>query len=488
MKDTPIKNSGSRSATASGAQGTGPRVLLAWSAERVRAGLPQVLEELVARLRHEVPAYGDPRRAPRDLEEQARSGIEAALRSLARPGQRDASAHHAGALGRLRGEQEFPLDALADGYRVAGTVIWEAVVAVVTRHAPEQVPQLVHEAVAVWELLDRDSRLAADAYREAARTVAAERGARVRALLDILLDGRADPDDHARIAVRLGLPEAGRYAIAAVDGTNGPLLPAARPLCPRLPGIRVLRTRRVDYDLLVAHLADRPTGELAAGLAGNPGARIGISSEVDGLAELPQAARLAVLALRTCSAGGEVAQLERRLPAALVAASPDLAAVLEQQVLGPLEGLDPDDRDLLLGALDAWLDCGGSVPQTAARLFCHGNTVRNRLRRLEQSTGLTLARPRDVVQLVLARDAWRIVRSDGTACGCGRPQPAARALSRPTEIEARSRDGADCVVPFPGPGLNSRQDPVTLPLSLTLARDHDESVRLRTGQCRCITP
>jgi hypothetical protein len=51
------------------------------------------------------------------------------------------------------------------------------------------------------------------------------------------------------------------------------------------------------------------------------------------------------------------------------------------------------DGDLLdlTGTLRAYLDCDLSVPKTAERLFVHPNTVRYRLTKLEELTGLDTA-------------------------------------------------------------------------------------------------
>ncbi|NEB79251.1 PucR family transcriptional regulator, partial [Streptomyces sp. SID14478] len=103
--------------------------------------------------------------------------------------------------------------------------------------------------------------------------------------------------------------------------------------------------------------------------------------------------------------------LDEELPAALVAAAPVLGALLAERVLGPLLALPPTDRELLLDTLEAWLDRDGSAQRAAARLYCHRNTVLNRLRRCEQLTGRSLARPADLVELGLALSAYRLKSS-----------------------------------------------------------------------------
>jgi DNA-binding PucR family transcriptional regulator len=49
----------------------------------------------------------------------------------------------------------------------------------------------------------------------------------------------------------------------------------------------------------------------------------------------------------------------------------------------------------------------GSATAAGAALFCHPNTVRYRLRRIEAASGRTLASPGDVAELVTAVRAWR---------------------------------------------------------------------------------
>jgi DNA-binding PucR family transcriptional regulator len=61
--------------------------------------------------------------------------------------------------------------------------------------------------------------------------------------------------------------------------------------------------------------------------------------------------------------------------------------------------LDADECALLRETLRTWLDTGGSGSQTAAKLYCHRNTVLNRLRRLEALTGRSVNRADHLVEL-----------------------------------------------------------------------------------------
>ena len=64
--------------------------------------------------------------------------------------------------------------------------------------------------------------------------------------------------------------------------------------------------------------------------------------------------------------------------------------------------LRDEDRDLLISTLLAWLDADGSANAAGAALFCHPNTVRYRLRRIEEATGRSLSAPMQLAELVTA--------------------------------------------------------------------------------------
>ncbi|MFI2779662.1 PucR family transcriptional regulator [Streptomyces sp. ALB3] len=225
------------------------------------------------------------------------------------------------------------------------------------------------------------------------------------ALLDALLEGRPEPDLAARAASGLGLPERGRYAVAVL----GPCAGGPPGVAAEAEGLRFFRRRLADREVVLVALGDRDPATLAALLTRwypGPG---GIGPVADGLEGLGAARRLAELALLTCPPGTtDIVRLEERLPAALLVSQPELSARLVADVFGPLLALAPADRALLVGTLDAWLECGGSAGRAAGRLFCHRNTVLNRLRRLERLTSRSLSRPRELIEMTLALDAFRM--------------------------------------------------------------------------------
>jgi DNA-binding PucR family transcriptional regulator len=71
--------------------------------------------------------------------------------------------------------------------------------------------------------------------------------------------------------------------------------------------------------------------------------------------------------------------------------------------------LDLTERSAMLETLRAWRDAGGSTAVAAERLFCHRNTVRNRLQRIESMTNRSLDEPLGCGEVCMALDAWTLL-------------------------------------------------------------------------------
>lgn len=75
---------------------------------------------------------------------------------------------------------------------------------------------------------------------------------------------------------------------------------------------------------------------------------------------------------------------------------------LQARVLTPLDTVSAGQRDRLAETLLAWLLSGSNVPDVAARLHIHPQTVRYRLRQLEKLFGDALHDPGTRLDLILA--------------------------------------------------------------------------------------
>lgn len=82
-----------------------------------------------------------------------------------------------------------------------------------------------------------------------------------------------------------------------------------------------------------------------------------------------------------------------------------------QSVLGPLDRPEVKNREVLLETLQVYLECQGNVLATAERLYIHRNTLRYRLKRIEEILGRDLESPDERLSLWLALKARVLVKA-----------------------------------------------------------------------------
>lgn len=313
------------------------------------------------------------------------------------------------ATGAARAESGVPYDAVLQAFRIGGRYIWELLV---EHAAPEEHDVLLLAAADVWSVSDDLAATVTDAYR-GALTDRARRDGQMRAVLVAsLLDGDESAEQVFEAARVLNLDGASDYVVVSAES------PA--PGAEGLPDVeRVLRRTnvasawRLDHhyqDGVVAlrfgfgveHLAEL-LDELATG-------RVGISSPLGRIDRASEGRRRARVA---CAAGTpgtpEVRRYDENPLVVLLASSPESARSLVDTVLGPVVALPEEDRDVVLTTARTWLAVDGSTSVAARQLHVHRNTVRYRLRRLEELTGRDLAKPVDAAELHVALECARFL-------------------------------------------------------------------------------
>ncbi|MGW5212193.1 helix-turn-helix domain-containing protein [Streptomyces sp. NPDC004051] len=369
--------------------------------------LPRLADQLVAVLQDQEPAYRSAvEQDATEIWQEVHRSLRHSISSLLDPrGARDAARRCSWKIGATRAEQGLPLDAVLHAFRLGGSLVWQGLVEETSRTAPEDVRLLVHVASDVWHFVDEHCTVVAEAYRQTERQLAWRRENRVRLLTAALLDGTSRIADLPEAALALELPEQARYVVVAVGGGGPTACPGARAVL--APGVRVHWHTGVDADHGIVRVDDGTEPVVADEQP--PGVRVGVGSVVEGLAAVGEARRLADTALSLCPETGGTVRLTEHLPAALVVSSPDLGSALADRLFGPLAHLEPADAEVLLDTLATWLACDGSAQRASRRLYCHRNTVLNRLRRYEQLTGRSLSRPFDLVEVTLALTARRLL-------------------------------------------------------------------------------
>jgi hypothetical protein len=389
---------------------------LAALGQRLLDRIDELTGMIVARIQEQIPVYRTELVPVTDQEKTVRAHLMFALAPLGRP-DAELDTAEADALGRNRAALGVPLPAVMAAYRVGCRCVWQAFVAEAGRDGLVTEATLVGVASDVWLMQDRFTQAMTGGYREelTARMLASERerSALVAALIDGRLTDTAATWDAADV---LRLSRQGPYVVVAAEAAT-----IGRQALPdverRLAAGGLGSAWRLRPDLEVGVVELRPAagpdrldtmGRLVGLLTSYDKTRIGVSPPYDDLQDTPYGLRYARIALTGSRPGaGHVTVFDRDPLAVTSVGAPDVMRRVSGTVLAGLDPLPAADRALLLDTLEVWLGQGGSADQAARRLFCHPNTVRHRLRRLEEHTGRSLADPRDTAALCIALETER---------------------------------------------------------------------------------
>ncbi|WP_316775665.1 helix-turn-helix domain-containing protein [Streptomyces sasae] len=373
---------------------------------RLRDQLVTVADEVEEEVRRQVPEYAQPEGA---LQRRLRTGVVEGLTffvdHIADPSdQRAAIAETHYELGWKTAAAGRSLEAFQSALRVGGLRAWHLM-----GRTAEDLGLDSALVSALGELAFRTLHEAAEAaaagYGEARLRDSGELEPRRRRLLLGLLLGEqpAPPQVVQEVAhsARWAVPEQVAvvvFATGPTDAEDPPPTPVgtltdldAHP--PRLLLPDPDGCRRFDDRALAVALGGRPA----------------VLGPTVPLAQAAQSLRWARRALdlveRGVLPGQGLLRCADHLPALLLRGDEPLLAHLATRALAPLEAVPEAHRDRLRETLLAWLLGGSNVPDTAARLRVHPQTVRYRLRQLDQLFGDALHTPDTRLALMLALQA-----------------------------------------------------------------------------------
>jgi hypothetical protein len=370
-------------------------------------GLPALTERIVARIRAEIPFYAGQDIVTRDdLHTSVRANIDYVLTSLTGTATPNLTAPHA--TGRARAAQGAPLAEMLTAYRVGVAELWSAMAATARDLPGVPASDVIDLAGAVFAVQNTYSDAALAAYRDEAGEILRTQERERAALVEVILTGAAAKGTLWQVASALRLPLDGAFLVVAAETE-----PGHDPIPRAESALSVLDVRSVwrldaELSLGVLSLPDRTrNGAVLSVLARHATRRIGASPVFAELHQASWALELARLALGSRPGDTGVTQFRDSPIDLLVAAAPHAALEAARAVLGSLLALADDELELLLGTFEAWVRANGSASAAGAELFCHPNTVRYRLRRIESGSSRTLNNPGDVAELVTAVRAWR---------------------------------------------------------------------------------
>lgn len=277
-----------------------------------------------------------------------------------------------------------------------------------------QVPHLAApgQEAAIREAVLQFSREIAFAAARVYARAAESRGAwdaRLQALLvDALLRGDS-PDVVASRAAALGWRDDQPVAVAVGRSPGGEaaaiMLTVYRAT--RRIGAEVLGGIHGDRLVLVLGGVADPVAATAKVLVGFGDGPVVVGHAVPSLDAAAESARAAIAGFRAAPAWPNAPRpvsAADLLPERALAGDAEARRHLRQSVYGALLRTGGE----LLPTLDAFFDSGGVLESTARALFVHPNTVRYRLRRVGQTTGLSPMSPRDAFALRVALTIGRL--------------------------------------------------------------------------------
>jgi len=249
------------------------------------------------------------------------------------------------------------------------------------------------------------------------REVAGELERRRRRLLDLIVtDPPVSRDAIIDLARALGWPVPRRVAVVALEDRSqdrfGPL--------PALPPDVLVDMTRHDPCLLVPD-PDGPgrTDMIERGLRGWTGALGPVVPLSRAGRSLRWARQVLALARRgAIRAGRGLIHSEEHQTSLLLLSDEELARVLSSVWLAPLNRLRPSQQDIIAETLLAWLQNAGNARLAASQLHVHPQTVRYRLRQIQELFGAALADPAARFDLEVALRARQLLRA---AAGASAP-------------------------------------------------------------------
>ncbi len=212
------------------------------------------------------------------------------------------------------------------------------------------------------------------------------------------------------IAGFLRLPTSGPFVVIAAEVSvagNEPLPEIESKL--RSLDVSSAWTLLPDLQVGVARVpSDEKFDAMVALMSRMATAGVGVSGAFEDLRETPTALHVARVMLRgRGDSGSSVAVFDGSILAAAVVSAPEAMIRTVGPALDGFSDLPDEEREMLFETFRVWQDHNGCVRDAAEALFCHPNTVRYRLRKIEVRSGRSLSRPKDIVELYLAFEVYR---------------------------------------------------------------------------------
>jgi len=331
------------------------------------------------------------------LRESARDSLALILRALAADSTTTRLSELPSELGRLRARQGVGGEDLVAAVRLDFGVVWSAMLA---RAGGDDMAVLALHAENLWRVVDDYARAVQQSYlQERALMSATTRDEQLTYLAELLGPEGRSPRNVENIARALEVDVEGSFRVVVADASASHVAHRAAGQVTALgeqlfvlnqPGRVVLMWPACPggrrHDLQLRQLR---------GMAG------GLVPDADGLGAVPGAAATAYEICRTLRQEDEglvtLAQAWTRVTKSHLDEQHGFSAAQ----LSGLAELPQTERDVIVETVRTYLSTG-SLAASAERLYCHRNTVMNRLGRFQKVTGLDVTVPDQAAAALVA--------------------------------------------------------------------------------------
>ncbi|WP_307827473.1 helix-turn-helix domain-containing protein [Planomonospora sp. ID82291] len=359
-------------------------------ARLLRPGLSRIAEQVIDEIVLRIPEYSRP--ADETYVKIVRLAVDEALRQFvdrienpSRPLEADVFR----TIGRGEANEGRNLDPLQTAMRLGARVAWRRL----TEQAEDLglTPQQLYDlGEAIFVYLDQLADAAAEGFDEARARTAGEMERRRHRLLNLLLSKPpASPDAIGDLAKAAGWRLPRTVAGVALDEQCGGYRP------PSLPPDVLAGLDRPNPCLIVPDPGGPGRAQtLEAGLRGWKaaiGPAVPLSAAATSLRWARETLELGRRGVLSGTRG--LVRCSDHMATLVVFRDEELVDALAEVRLAPLAHLRPSQQDRLAETLLAWLRHGRGAGEVAARLHVHPQTVRYRLRQLEELYGDQLADP-----------------------------------------------------------------------------------------------
>ncbi|MFC7402322.1 PucR family transcriptional regulator [Citricoccus sp. GCM10030269] len=384
-------------------RGPATRSVLADVVAGCLADIDQIATDFLVEVQ-EIEGYPSSTVVAQDLEETAVASLELLLRLVGDLPMPDRLTGMSEALGHRRAQQGVPLESLLRAVRMDFRILW---MAMLKKVPSASLPNFTEDAVRVWEAVEFHTVRVHAGYLDELATMAQEKESQRAFLLSRLLnsDGK-DPQLVSQAARALGVRADSNFTVAvAAEHAQRSFRAGVRRA-----GVEHFLHERDGALILILEDTLLPPGRgLEGGRPWLAALECFVSPTAPTLAEVPLMLRIALESVPAMTPGTS-GQWAVGHAWGYVAANRlgEYGTVLANSVFGALNTISAHERDRLFETLHAYFR-SGSVSDAASELYCHRNTVLNRLARFAQLTGYKPTNPQDAATVIAALHTKRLV-------------------------------------------------------------------------------